>query len=202
MIPKNIHFIWFGDTLPENSDNKMNKWRSMGWDIFLWHNNTLSYNDESKVEINTEITSYLDTFSMPVQKSDVLRLYAVHQFGGVYMDWDFDFVKPIDELLNCHAFVCREDSKNICNGIFGAVKNSDFMIEQINALDNVPKDERTWGVKLMTDIVMDKPDIPVVIYPQEYFFPYSWDEVNEQNKQPKVNTFLIHRWAKSWWKKP
>ena len=200
MIPKNLHLIWFGDTLPENHEGKINKWKNMGWDVFVWHNETLTYND-TKVTINTEITKMLDTFPLAVQKSDVLRLYAVYHFGGVYTDWDFDFVKPIDELLKCHAFVCREDSRLICNAIFGSVKNSEFLKAQIDLLDEVPNDDKVFGIKIMTDTVMQNPDIPVVIYPQEYFYPYSWDEKNEDNKNPKVNTYLIHRWAKSWWKK-
>lgn len=210
MIPKRLHLVWSdkeGKTILSNlwTKNKelISHFKNTGWQIFIWLENKNSVVVENNLGKIYEIgdTSIINIFSLPVQKSDAIRLLAVYKLGGVYIDWDFDFVKPIDDLLNCHSFVGREDNKKICNAIFGAEQSSPFIESQINRLHEMPTDKRVWGVNLMTETVLENPNYAVTIYPQEYFYPYSWHEQDETKKLPKKNTYLIHRWEKSWWEK-
>ena len=193
-IPKILHLIWLGDKTCPDYSNIVNFFEQQKWDIKLWgeqHINPIYFSEE---EINL-----INRFPKTIQRADALRLIVVKKYGGVYMDMDFDIVKPIDELLNCPAFVGREDEDKLCNAIFGAERNSDFLECQIGKLSAMPNDHRVWGIKLMTDIAVGCADFPVVIYPQEYFYPYPWHEENPENKKPKENTYLMHRWEQSWW---
>lgn len=166
------------------------------FDVYIWINGKCFWN-QSILQFNDFDHT---KFNLDVHKSDAFRLHVIYKLGGVYCDWDFDFVKPIDELLNCHAFVGREDNKQFCNAIFGAEAGSPFIKYQLDQLDKMPNDHRVWGVQLMTQTVVKNPNLPVVLYPQEYFYPYPWDEKDPLKMIPKHNTYLCHRWSKSWWK--
>ena len=39
----------------------------------------------------------------------------------------------------------------------------------------------------------------VTIHPTDYFYPYGWYETDESKMVASANSYLIHRWAKSWW---
>jgi hypothetical protein len=41
----------------------------------------------------------------------------------------------------------------------------------------------------------------VTVFPTDYFYPYSWAETDESKMIATENTYLIHRWNKSWWEK-
>ena len=203
MIPKKLHLIWFNEdgTNPLSKENRLAlpdfASKLKYFEVYVWLNGNIMLDEYNSLSFHDFDFSM---FKSNVSKSDAFRLYVVHRFGGVYADWDFDFTKPIDDLLNCHAFVGREDETKICNAIFGAEEGSPFIKAQLDRLHEMPKDNRVWGVKLMTDTVMQNPNFPVTIYPQEYFYPYPWDERDPAKMIPKGNTYLSHRWAKTWWK--
>lgn len=199
MIPKNLHLVWFGDNKPANTEEIIKQWEDLGWVVYFWLNGKLIIKNQEKEEIDDSFKKVLDSFDLLVAKSDALRIYAVNKFGGVYIDFDFTIVKPIDELLNCPSFVGREDKDKICNAIFGSIENTDFLKYQLHKLKLAPKETYVWGVNLITNAVFKNPEFPVLIYPQEYFYPYPWHEQDESKKVAKENTYLIHKWDKSWW---
>jgi hypothetical protein len=87
-IPKILHFIWFGNhRCPYNI---INTWKEDGWEIKVWR--TEIENKETDVLISSlgdfKLMKLIDTTGKYNQKSDILRLYLLYRFGGVYCDVD------------------------------------------------------------------------------------------------------------------
>ncbi len=95
MIPKKIHYCWFGgNPLGEQEKKYMDSWRKYcpDYEIKRW--------DESTIDLS-KFGSYLKEAYEQEEwafVSDVVRLYALVTEGGIYMDTDIEVVKPLDEL--------------------------------------------------------------------------------------------------------
>ena len=105
MIPKVIHYVWFGGG--EMSDKLkycMDSWRKFlpDYEIKEWNesNFPIDYNDFTKKSY--ELGKYAFT-------SDVARLYALYNEGGIYMDTDVEVYQSLDRFLTDEAFTGFED---------------------------------------------------------------------------------------------
>ena len=107
MIPKIIHYCWFGKgPMPDLAIRCIGSWHKFmpDWDYVLWN------------EDNFDVSSYPYTQEAYDAKkfafvSDVVRLKALKEIGGVYFDVDFEVYKQFDDLLDHGAFAGFEGSK-------------------------------------------------------------------------------------------
>ncbi|WP_256971750.1 glycosyltransferase family 32 protein [Marinilactibacillus psychrotolerans] len=142
--------------------------------------------------------------------SDVARLYALKEYGGVYVDTDMELIKPIDDFRDLPAFFSFEIETEISTGIIGAEPHHPFIEELYNDYDGrtfIQEDgshDRKTNVIRITEIMTErglKPDNTkqVVenchIFPLEYFSPkdYWTREVDATD-----NTYGIHQFTGSW----
>ena len=94
-IPKVIHQIHLGEKPLSDQELKWQKtWKDYNpdWKFILW--------DDERLKgigiINQEYLDDCDNYSM---KSDILRFDILYQFGGLYIDTDFECLKPLDPFL-------------------------------------------------------------------------------------------------------
>lgn len=118
MIPKIIHYCWFGNnTKPDIVKNCIASWRKYcaDWEIKEWN------------EVNFDVESIPYMKEAYEQKkyafvSDIARLLIVYQLGGVYLDTDVELLGSIESLLKNDAFFAFESDRNINTGLgFGAI---------------------------------------------------------------------------------
>ena len=137
MIPKIIHYCWFGRG--EMSDLVVQciaSWHKYmpDWEYRLWTEDSLkpilnpsliqgrTSNTMDNVLIGSEENDWLDYMPVYVKEayaakkyafvSDYVRLWALEREGGLYMDVDFEVYKPFDDLMEKHdAFAGYEGSK-------------------------------------------------------------------------------------------
>lgn len=113
MIPKVIHYCWFGGKpLDELSERCIASWKKFCPDYKLVRWDETNY-DVTKNEYMRR--AYEEKKWAFV--SDYARLDIIYEHGGVYLDTDVELIKPLDELLNRRAFMGIEYSLYVNTGL-------------------------------------------------------------------------------------
>lgn len=117
MIPKKIHYCWFGGKpLTEMAEKCIASWKKFApdFEIIRW--------DETNFDISAwQYTKEAYEAKKFAFVADVARLYALVNYGGIYMDTDVELIKPIDSLLEYEAISGFETPSNIPTGLMGCV---------------------------------------------------------------------------------
>src|SRR4051794_6708390 len=117
-IPKIIHYCWFGRGDYSDLVMKcMKSWKAYlpDYKIVLWNEDNFDVNMNDFVRQAYEQRKYAFV-------SDYVRLYALYQSGGIYMDSDVEVVKSIDEFLHHRAFLGYEKTELLQTGVMAAEK--------------------------------------------------------------------------------
>ena len=134
MIPKKIHYCWFGrNPKPELIEKCILSWKKYcpDWEIIEWNEDNF---DISSVPYMQEAYNAKKWAFV----SDVARLLIIWSIGGIYLDTDVELLKSINELLENQAFFAFETSRNIASGLgFGAIKGH----KAVKAMLDVYKDK-------------------------------------------------------------
>jgi hypothetical protein len=127
-IPKIIHYCWFG---------RGQKSALMQSCIASWESLKRDYQFICWDESNFDIHSSQFTEEAYKQKkwafvSDYVRLIALYEYGGVYLDTDMMFLKPFHHLLEKHQLVlCMQDSGLIATSFIASVPQHDFIRQML-----------------------------------------------------------------------
>jgi mannosyltransferase OCH1-like enzyme len=100
----------------------MKTWEKALWDyeFILWNFDKFNIHDSLWVKQAFEAKKY-------AYAADYIRLYAVYNYGGIYLDMDVEVLKPFDNLLKNEVMMAYEDkSKAIEAGCLGAEKHSPY----------------------------------------------------------------------------
>ena len=92
-IPKIIHQIWLGSPFPEVYRNYQQSWLANhpDWEYYLW-------TDADIAALGLENREFYDTSNNYGERSDIARYEILYRFGGVYVDVDYECLKPLDKL--------------------------------------------------------------------------------------------------------
>src|SRR6266436_7942477 len=93
-IPKIIHQIWLGSELPEEFIALQQSWieyhLGRDWLYKLW-------TDEDVANMELYNKAFYDATDNYGIKSDILRWEILYNFGGVYIDMDFECLRALDQ---------------------------------------------------------------------------------------------------------
>lgn len=208
MIPHIIHYCWFGRrVIPKNLRAYIETWhRHMpDWTYMEWN--------ESNFDITTAPLYVRQAYE--AQKyafvSDYVRLWALEQFGGVYLDTDVEVLKPFEPLLANASFIGFEESKakTLGTNVIGAEPHSNWICDMLLYYEKTPflkvdgQFDTTPNSELIARFLQTKGLIrdgyeqivhSVHVYDFHYFSPITSTRVMRKNK----NTFSIHHYAGSW----
>lgn len=206
MIPKIIHYCWFGGKeMPKQFKKYIKSWKKYcpDYELKLWDESNFDINCNQYVKEAYENKKYAFV-------TDYVRLYALYNFGGIYMDTDVEVLKPLDEFLNNEAFSGFESSNAVQTGIMGAEKGNILFKELVDYyLDKhfIEADgsmDMTTNVQIITNILLKRGLQGnnkfqrldgITLYPSEYFCPIDW---KTREKNITKNTYTIHWFAGSW----
>lgn len=92
MIPKKIHYVWFGNKKNSLMKKCIDSWRKLNYEIYEWNEQTydINKNDFVKEAYRTKNWAFL---------SDYVRVDVLYNYGGIYIDTDVLLIKNIDENL-------------------------------------------------------------------------------------------------------
>jgi len=198
MIPKKIHYCWFGGNQYTPLVKKcMKTWAKYlpDWEFVLW--------DESNSPVNHPFVKKALLEKKYAFAADYVRFYALYNFGGVYLDTDIELVKNLDPLLNNKFFSGSEnrDNKNVSAGVLGSVEKHEYLECVLAYYDKLKSYETSPFV--LTTVYNNKLFESVTIYESQYFYPYNPFDSDQNVKQLfysdiKEDTFAIHHWNFSW----
>lgn len=207
-IPKIIHYAWFGKgKMPELAEKCIESWKRHLPDYKL-----VEWNEE-----NFDVNEFIYTKEAYENKkfayvTDVVRLYALKNAGGIYMDTDVEVLKPLDRFLELKGFSGFESDTQIPTGIMAAEPHNQWISDQLayynmkSFFDLSGKIDYTTNVDIITQISKSQHGlIPngkyqelkygMVMFPKEYFCPKS---VETGKLNITENTYTIHHFSGSW----
>ena len=133
---------------------------------------------------------------------DYIRIFAVYNYGGIYMDMDIEVIKKFDDLLDNPTMFSNErtDQTWIEAGCFGAEKHNPFLKKCLDYYDKryfIRKDGSLGVLPLprVMDRVIRENELIVNTYPWTYFTAKSYETGIES---PDDTTYTIHHFAGSW----
>ena len=203
MIPKTIHYCWFGKKdLPPEAKRCIASWKKMcpDYDIIRWDENNFDVNQNPFIKAAYEAKKWAFV-------SDYARLKVVYDNGGIYLDTDVELRKNLDSLREHGCYIGIQQNEFLCTtGLgFGATKSNPVVLKMLESYDDLTFSEshtlelscpllnnaviRSYGLVSNTEIT----DLPeVTVYPPQYFDPYGGENLlcNE--------TYSVHHYAASW----
>ena len=209
MIPKIIHYCWFGKgKMPALAlkcikswkkhlpDYKIMEWNEDNFDIDLYRFAAEAYKERKFAFV-----------------ADVCRLHALKEMGGIYLDTDVEFLKPLSSLmLNHNAFTGFEDNLLLSSAIMGSEKDGKWINELLAHYDDrsfyLPNGELDTNpnTEIITAFMQENKKVRIdnslqklrdycTIYPSTYFSPKSWKTFTVTITK---HTRCIHHFAGSW----
>lgn len=195
-IPKVIHYCWFGGKPKPSLVLKcIESWKRVlpGYEIKEWNESNFDIN------FNTYTKSAYDNKKWAFV-SDVARLKALLDEGGIYLDTDIYVVKSFDDLLDYEVFLGKEDEEIMNGAVLGARKRNVF-IEDLLTTYNSKGVEMEVIPKIITD-VYKKNQLKysgVKIFDKIYFYPFNSYEIKQFNyKNAPEESYAVHLWNYSW----
>lgn len=207
MIPKIIHYCWFGrKELPKLAVDCINSWKKYlpEYEIKEWNEDNFPVERFNFAKEALENKKYAFV-------SDVSRLHALKEEGGIYMDTDVEVLKSLNSFLHHTAFSGFENDDFVPTGIMASEKggkwvtelldyyndksifNTDGTIESVSNTFIITQMMKEKGFK-MNNKFQEKEGY-VAFYPSEYFCPKSYKTGNIELTE---NSYCIHHFAKSW----
>lgn len=206
MIPKIIHYCWFGrGEKPELALRCIRSWKHFcpDYEIIEWNedNFDINKNEYTKMCYNEKKFAFL---------SDYVRLLVVNENGGIYFDTDVELMKNPDELLENEAFFGFETDEYVNTGVgFGSVAHGTVVEKMVDEYD-VLLDGKSGiigcprlNTKALVSLGLEQNGKEQLvagahIYPAEYFNPY---ESTTGKLSQTGNTVSVHWYAGLWMSK-
>lgn len=176
MIPKIIHYCWFGENeKPSTVVKCINSWKEKLSDYKFLEWNETNYNIEELLYTRKNYYSKKYAFV-----SDVARLDVLYEYGGIYLDTDVMVNKSLNEFLDHKLFLGMMFNDSVGTAVIGAEKGNAVIYSlrkfyEEMSVSNSPNND------LFTKFFIDNYDEFILdnikqvlhdsttIYPKEYF---------------------------------
>ena len=214
-IPHLFHFIWLGGDPPEEYEEYMQGWveRHPDWNVYLWEDRDMTgLFNQALYDYAQEIApGYVGQL-----RCDIARLEAIYNFGGVYVDYDFECLKSIEDLVSpnnplpsrrrdpVRFFAAWEEQNRwVNNAFFGAEPKHPFVLRLIEGLaDNIQKHRQykpnvmsgpQYLTRMYREWIAEEGDEGIFVLPQNAFYPYGYHELHRKGEGFPY-AYAVHHW--------
>ncbi|MCD2502358.1 glycosyl transferase [Clostridium sp. NSJ-145] len=206
-IPKIIHYCWFG----RGEKNELFYKCLESWKLYCPDYEIIEWNEDN-YNIKNQYVKDAYKEKKWAFVTDYVRLDVVYNNGGIYLDTDVELVKPLDSLINLHAYFGVESQDlNVNTGLgFGAEKHSSIVKDLRDIYENISFYKGNGELNLTpctyystnyfekigykknneTQMVQN-----VKIFSSEILSPYNYKNASMTNSE---NTISIHWYDASW----
>ena len=205
MIPRIIHYCWFGRGEKSPLIRKcIRSWKRQcpDWEIIEWNEDNFDVNARLWTKQAYEAKKYAFV-------SDYVRLKALYEMGGVYLDTDVQLIKPLNAFLEHIAFIGFENKQSVATCVIGAQKRNpvigtwmDWYQNRAYLRDGQPNTEP--NVVFITEdlksrgLTIDNTRQSlegIEVYPQTWFCPQN---IEGEDRVRSRHTVSIHYFDSSW----
>jgi hypothetical protein len=207
MIPKIIHYCWFGkNEMPQDEVHYVEGWKKIfiDYEFKLWNEDSFNVNSLAFTEQAAMVKKWGFV-------TDYVRAYAIYHYGGIYLDTDVEVIKPFDDLLRTNiCFSGFEDEAYINPGlVFAGEKEcsiakelmdyyANYKINRGSSLNFIPIPQILTKILLKYGLQQNNSRQNlgcITVYPTEYFCPklFKTGILNVT-----ANTYSIHHYKGSW----
>ncbi|MGM9600390.1 MAG: glycosyltransferase family 32 protein [Faecousia sp.] len=209
MIPKTIHYCWFG----RGEKPKLAQKCIASWEKYCPDYQIIEWNEDNFPIREYPYAEYCLSYKKWAFLSDFVRLVVVAEHGGIYFDTDVELLKNPDELLQYGAFYGFENNSNVATGLgFGAEANHPTILTMRQQYLNLKANEDGTYPLVVCPALNTQALIPLglrldgsrqniagaEILPADFLNPYD-DPTGQLNKTK--NTISVHWYSKSWMSK-
>lgn len=213
ITPKKIHFVYIieGDKEPFLSLRdylaiKSARVINVGYEI-CFHAN-VPFKGEFWNKLSGEVTFCqieevdLDRLSHVTRvehKSDILRLWIIYAYGGIYLDLDTVCVKPFDDLLSDKPVMGREGEYGLCNAVIISPAKSEFIRKWLDVYNEFHNEQWNYFSVIVPKQLWEQENDLVKVLPESCFFIPSFDERGLEDlftrKIDTRNNYILHLWG-------
>lgn len=207
LIPKKIHYFWFGNKPKPESVNKcIRSWKKYcpGYEIIEWNEDNYDINKIKfcRDAYNNKTWAYV---------VDAARLDVIYNYGGFYFDTDVEIVKNLDPLLGLDAFGGFESEQYVNPGCgFGATPKNKIIGEFLDKYNSISfnkykNDLAKISIPVLVTEILEKKGLVrngsrqvidgMTLFPVEYFAP---KDLFSRIINLTDNTYSIHHYDASW----
>lgn len=214
MIPKIIHYCWLSnDNIPKELQECIATWKRQlpDYEFMLW--NFDRFDKKSSLWVQQAFDNKKYAFA-----ADYIRLYALYNYGGIYLDMDVEVLKSFNPFLCLKTILCFEKDGNnkLEMAAFGTEKGTCWLKECLTYYEknSFIHEDGTFNTKVIPLVVRDvlaskynlRPvfsleeakatdDNTIPIFSSDFFSPKSYI-TNKIEITP--NTVCIHHFTSSW----
>lgn len=206
MIPRRLHYCWFGGTEPGAKERFcMDSWKRYcpDFELVRWDESNSPIEDIDYVAQAYKAKKWAFV-------SDYVRLKALYEQGGIYLDTDVELRKPLDPFLDRRAFMGFENPERVGTCLIGAEAGHPFfgeLLKQYRSLAFIRPDgtyDYTTNVQRVSAWLREQGLIcdgtaqtvaGITLYPQTFFSP---KDLTTGKTTLSEDTFAIHHFRASW----
>lgn len=212
LIPKLIHIIWLGSPLPSKCEAMVNSWKKFhpDWTVKIWMDE-----DIEDFDLRNQLAfAYAQNYG---EKSDIFRYEILYRYGGLYVDTDFECLKPFDEIhRSCEFYAGTTYDKNalLYNRLIGARPGHPILKACVENLEIGNGDNDPFRImeatgpyyltKMYFQTGLSQGFDKTVVFPVTYLYPYPNNITPKPDLETIKRTFIkpeslaIHYWETSW----
>jgi len=224
MIPRIIHQTWKTADVPARWHPWRDSWQRHhpGWRYMFWTD------DDNRALVATHYPWALelyDGFPDHINRVDAIRFFLLHRYGGLYVDLDFEALRPIAPLLDGAEVLMGVEpeahfreaphaamlgiTRIVCNAFMASVPGHPLWEQCFAQLLRGPVGGNVLGVAggyMLTKVCDAFPEPErLTIVPSSVLYPITRDEGWADQDRPGdparyPDAYAMHHWTSSWWR--
>lgn len=200
MIPKIVHYIWFGGKpFPEKVQKCIDSWHKYlpDYEFKLWNEDTFDVN-------SVDFTKQAYANKKWAFVSDYVRMYALNKYGGWYLDTDIEILRPIERFEN-HRMVLGTDYDGALTALMASESGHPYWAEVLNyyhsmsfvkedgsfnmTVNNTHLQRILKGYGYVFENKYQELKYGIIVYPDDYFHVA---DVEKGTLHKTENSYAIH----------